>query len=49
MIELKFVYNGHRAIKIGTFWNVKDAVEALKRHQEANPVKQFEKLMEEVK
>lgn len=33
MIELYFIYNGHRKILIGSFGHIHGAVKALKQHQ----------------
>lgn len=33
MIELYFIYNGHRRIFLGSFWDIQAAIKELKRHQ----------------
>ena len=33
MIELYFIYNGHRRMFLGSFWDIHAAINELKRHQ----------------
>ncbi|HEM4246454.1 hypothetical protein HO939_05130 [Streptococcus suis] len=36
MIELYFIFNGHRRYHLGNFVQVQDAIDALKEHQKSS-------------